>query len=330
MKPIKQIFTYISLILILILVSFCTNSSEKVPESSNPVPKRFQFKLKSIPKELKEERISYTLKFYLCPDIKAKECYVPISIKTHKGGKPLQSSTDQMTFLEVVPNQWTHLSIHLDGIEKVHGKYSPGHNPFWIQNTDSFSKNPNVTHEFTFVSQENLIPNRKQEELAHKFAPILVFHKDKKYLPTNIEKYANFFQSKEYNLPNKDIRRKSLGQTTWNYVEFPDLRETEKQTHLYYHVRYANATVSGTQKEALPGFRDNGNYWYEVGKGDMVISYWIWYDWNEGPTKFGNIHQGDLESYALLVTKEGRPKRILLTGHDHILLDTDFRNINSL
>ncbi|TGM52343.1 hypothetical protein [Leptospira vanthielii] len=330
MKPFAKITTYLSLAVFILITVFCSSSNEKKTISSLRKTIRFDLKLKSIPKELKGETISYSLKFYFCPSTIAKDCYTPVSIHSYKSNSLIGSSLEQITFPQELPNNWTHLAISIEGIQKVHGKYSPGHNPYWIQNTDSLFKNPNIRHEFTFVSQENLIPDRKQQELASRFSPILVFHKDKKYLPTNIEKYANYFQSKEYILPNKDIRRKTKGQTTWNYVEFPDLRETEKQTHLYYHVRYANTTVSGTQKEALPGFRDNSNYWYEVGNGDMVISYWIWYDWNEGPTKFGNIHQGDLESYALLISKEGKPKRILLTGHDHILLDTDFRNINSV
>ncbi|TGL09039.1 hypothetical protein [Leptospira levettii] len=307
----------------------CNSTPEKNSDLKLPNDVTFSIKLTSIPQELMGESISLSFQFYRCPETTSKECYVPILENKLEVGKIKSNVTEGKTSI-TLPKNWTHFAIRILGIEKVHGKFSPGHNPFWYSPADITKLGSNITKEFRFLSQENKIPNRIQEEIAKKFTPILVFHKDKKYLPSNVEKYSSFFAKKEYTLPEKDIRRKTKGQTTWNYVEFPDFIPIKNPTHLYYHVRYAQSTVSGTQSEALQGFRDDLNYWYEVGNGDMVISYWIWYDWNEGPTKFGNIHQGDLESYALLISKEGKPKRILLTGHDHILLDTDFRNINSL
>lgn len=315
--------------LLLFTILTCKSASLNNLQVNLPTNITFQFKLSAIPKELNGESISFLLQFYKCDKPTANDCYIPILENSFDLGK-IKSNAASLKINQTLPKDWTHLAIKVQGIDLVHGKFSPGHNPFWYSPSDISTLGAIITKEFRFVSQENRIPNRIQEEIAKKFAPILVFHKDKKHLPSNIEKYAEHFVSKEYPLPEKDLRRKSKGQTTWNYVEFPEQTYKENPTHLYAHVRYAETTVSGTQKEALPGFRDDANYWYEVGNGDMVVSYWIWYDWNEGPTKFGNIHQGDLESYALLISKEGKPKRILLNGHNHILLDTDFRNLNSI
>ncbi|HNO25904.1 MAG TPA: hypothetical protein PKK94_23175, partial [Leptospiraceae bacterium] len=80
-------------------------------------------------------------------------------------------------------------------------------------------------------------------------------------------------------------------------------------THLYYHVRPADVSVSGASPKALPGWRDNRNYRYQAGaSGETVISYYFWYDYNEGPTSFGNSHEGDLESFAVLLDRSGKPK----------------------
>ncbi|TGN06536.1 hypothetical protein [Leptospira ilyithenensis] len=306
-------------------------------EKTKPNSFLLNLKIDNLPKQPDLEKLGFHIRIYNCAaeDLKAYKAQpkknLPVCLKApFSSSHPSQGLASSITIHPTVENfSWTHLSIELTGIESIKGMYSPGHNPFWVTNGEN-TKDVSINHTFHFVSQENLIPDEKQKKLAETFSPILVFHKDKKVLPTNMEKYFPNYSTEEYPLPGNDIRRYSTGKESWKYMIFPDEKKNQGDTHLYYHVRYAKSTVSGTQKEALPGFRDNWNYWYEEADGDMVISYWIWYDFNEGPTSFGNVHQGDLESYSILVSKEGKPKRIMLTGHDHVLLDTSFQNINSL
>jgi hypothetical protein len=235
-----------------------------------------------------------------------------------------------------VPSNWSHAYIELINLESTRGMYSPGHNPNWF----SFSKGEIITFQsdFIFRSQENPIPDKKQIELAEKFSPILIMDSKKIEIPTNLEKYHGRVE-----IDSIDSEQSELGRLRTRYElkktpymilpevdEIPNYNRNLDPTHLYVHVRYAGTTVSGTQAESLPGYRDDRNYWYEAGDGRFVVSYWLWYDYNYGPSPYGNTHQGDLESYSVLCDANGNPLRIMMTGHDQILLDTEWKNINSI
>lgn len=277
---------------------------------------------------------------YLCPELRNlhysnsdQEIFPPCMDTFIE--KIQKFETSQFSIDLDVPDDWTHSYIELLGLDAIKGKFSPGHNPNWFD----YSTGEIVTlrHDFVFRSQENPIPNKKQEEFATRFAPILVLQEGKKEIPSNLEKYHNNYKIEKVNNPKfkKNKFNPRYVEEDLMYMVLPDPEELpgyNKETdpiHIYYHVRYADTQVSGTQPEALPGFRDNYNYWYQKGDGKIVISYWIWMDRNYGPSKFGNYHQGDLESYSVLVDSKGNPLRILITGHNHILLDTEWNNINS-
>lgn len=223
---------------------------------------------------------------------------------------------------------WTHAFVELLDTDEISGKYSPGPNPFWFRPAQQTVE---LRHDFDFESQENPIPDSRQKALAEKFAPIIVIAAGKKYPPSNLEKFAGKFKTESYaRKPGALNDTNRIDPDASNYIVLPEDLQGKGATHLYYHVRFADTLVSGAQPEALPGWRDNANYRYRAGNGDVVISYWIWYDVNEGPTSFGNFHQGDLESFAVLADASDRPLRFMVTGHDYIMLDTSWNNINSL
>ncbi|MCB1180295.1 MAG: hypothetical protein KDK36_22135, partial [Leptospiraceae bacterium] len=183
---------------------------------------------------------------------------------------------------------------------------------------------------FNFKSMENPISDSEQIKIADKFSPIIVLNKDKKYIPTNLAKFSNVFQKKQNKSKKKDSINYDLEDAISDeYFVLDDSMYGKGETHLYYHVRYADTFISGTGENALPGWRDNRNYIYNKGGGDIVISFYLWYDYNDGPSGLGNQHEGDFESFAILLDKSHKPKRFMVTGHDHIMLDTDWKNINS-
>ncbi|TGN20877.1 hypothetical protein [Leptospira idonii] len=334
MNPTKSLLMFILIPSFLCLSGAGCILKDWSKEKLDPVTLSLILKLENLPALVAKEKLGFKISVYHCTDQELKSYQIqpkkniPNCLKNPKVSQ--HAITPKETNISLyMTDDWSHLSMELTGIDAIKGMYSPGHNPYWIRNLGD-GQDFSIEHTFKFTSQENMIPDGIQKKLAESFSPILVYHKNKKVLPTNLEKHYPQFSAEEYPLPERDIRRFSVRQESGKYLVLSDEKANKGDTHLYYHVRYAKSTVSGTQREALPGFRDNWNYWYEEANGDMVVSYWIWYDQNEGPTSFGNVHQGDLESYSILVSKEGTPKRILLTGHDHVLLDTSFQNINSL
>lgn len=235
-----------------------------------------------------------------------------------------------------VPSNWSHAYIELVTADTVKGMFSPGHNPNWF----NYSEGEIITfrHDFVFRSQENPIPDRKQMDLAEKFSPILVLDPQKKSLPSNLEKFNGRYEIDTMVSPltSLGLRRNRYEPPKLPFMILPNPNQIPgydadiDPIHIYAHVRYANTQVSGTQPESLPGYRDDRNYWYEIGDGRIVVSYWIWFDENHGPSPYGNYHQGDWESYSVLCDSQGKPLRILITGHGNITLDTQWKNINSL
>lgn len=174
--------------------------------------------------------------------------------------------------------------------------------------------------------------------MAEKFAPIIVLDGNKKEIPSNLEKYYGRY---ELGYVESDRTKSGSLRTRYESEKLPYMILPEPESiprynsdtdpiHYYYHVRYADAYVSGTQAESLPGYRDDKNYWYSKGDEWVVISYWFWFDRNYGPSPLGNYHQGDWESFSVLADSNGNPLRVMTTGHNHITLDTSWNNINSI
>ncbi len=295
----------------------------------------FKGKLLNPPKLFERENYSLKIRFYNCPNPfgKMNPDTGTFSFKTNDCRKKYLESTFQTKgteylFVSNQPKEWTHAFVELLDTESIGGLYSPGENPFWFKNDSTNSSS--LEHSFDFESTENPIPDAEQIRLAEKFSPLLIVKKGKKFLPSNLEKFSNTYATKTYSGKNPDSTLyEIIDKKKDDYFSF-DESLYGGDTHLYFHVRPASTFLSGTSENALPGWRDNRNYRYSKAKGDLVISYYIWYDYNEGPSKMGNLHEGDFESFAILTDANGIPKRIMTTGHNHVMLDTSWNNINSI
>ena len=302
-----------------------------LPLSVNKI--KFSGKILSPPKQLDRDRFKLEIRFYNCPDTFGKKNAGTGTYPFKKGDcrksyTKYEFLSDKYDYSQEVqtPIAWTHATIYLLETDLISGMYSPGENPFWF----TARSGTEFTHNFDFESTENPIPDAEQYRLAEKFSPLIALKKDKKYLPTNLEKFNKKFTIQTYKGKNPDSELyEILDREKDNYFEL-DEKSYGGNTNLYFHVRPADTFVSGTSPNALPGWRDNRNYRYSKAKGDIVVSFYLWYDYNEGPSGMGNKHEGDFESFAILTDASGNPKRFMTTGHDHVMLDTEWKNINSI
>lgn len=327
---------YFKIIPILFFIFNCASSPQRQILTPDLEPE-FDISgvITNLPPEVMKEGLSLEVRFFDCPDAKfgkynsdsgtypyqKEDCRIKYSQEEFRLEKM------NFTIRPKTLQAWTHASVQLKGIEKIRGKYSSGENPYWFTKEDS--KKQKIQFSYNFVSTENPIPDKDQMKLAEKFSPIIVLKKDKKFIPTNLAKYAKSFEKKEKKKKSDSLLYGHDYALKDEYLELDESLYGKGETHLYFHLRYADTFVSGTSEKALPGFRDNFNYSYRKGNGDMVISYYLWYDYNEGPSGLGNRHEGDFESFAVLVDAKGNPLRFMVTGHNHVMLDTAWNNINS-
>ncbi len=295
----------------------------------------FSGKIISPPKVFEKPSYRLEVRFYNCPKSFGK-------MNPDTGTFPFVADDCRKNYLETLissaggdyskeilpPVAWTHAYVRLLDTDPIEGLYSPGENPYWFKSDNSPTSS--LVHNFDFESTENPIPDSEQVGLAEKVSPLIVLKKDKRFLPTNLEKFNSNFTKKTYLGKNLDSKLYELNDPRKDeYYKF-DESLYGGNTHLYFHVRPADTFVSGTSANSLPGWRDNRNYRYSKAKADIVVSFYLWYDYNEGPSPMGNKHEGDFESFAILCDAKGTPKRFMATGHNHVMLDTEWKNINSI
>lgn len=251
-------------------------------------------------------------------------------------------------FIELDPKKIVALSIYWRNYQSKFSdkylKFTPGFNPHWeftrryLDKDGALDEIPlSRVRDIKLISMENPIPDSVAKNLALKFSPILVFDEDKKELPANLEKYKFNHSFETYKLKGKEEEMEGQPPYKGKYLRLPDLKKfkklaSRKNAHIYYHARPRSTFYTGMQTGRLKDLRFD-YYWYESVPekyNGYVISYWFWYDNTEGPSFLGNSHQGGLQGLAILLDEKKRPLRILTLGHSQVLVDTSWRNINSI
>jgi hypothetical protein len=340
-----KIYFQIFLIVLVLVGSFGDCSKTEIRENSKAFdgiePILFSGNLKNIPNSFIKPAYKMQIRFYKCAGVDFGKINPDSGTYNYKENDcrknyleyQFDTNGSNFTYNANAPRDWSHSFIRILDTDESAGLYSPGENPHWFIPSDIIKKSEivNLFHDFSFVKMENLISIPAQEKLAEKLSPIIVLKKDKKFIPSNLSKFVSTYKKEIYTgkKPDSDLYEISDKKKD-EYLVLDESLYGKGETHLYYHARYAKSFVSGTSEKSLPGWRDNLNYTYTKGNGDIVISYYIWYDYNEGPSSFGNKHEGDFESFAILVNSKEEPLRLMVTGHDHVMLDTKWENINSI
>ena len=154
-------------------------------------------------------------------------------------------------------------------------------------------------------SDNDGIPDSKEQQLALKYEPYLHFAAGEKFFPTD----AN------YHITNSELYEKKSDDSNKLIERFPDVESISHYTTENY---FLNNTL-GDYKEIAEDYKQNREsfgdkiYAHVTGEaGYIVVQYWFFYAFNPGTL---NQHQGDWEMIQIVLDSTETPQYAVYSQH---------------